>query len=380
MYQTGIAYGHKDLLKKLHAAIQGAPIIGSVTYTGTGDGELTMLAPDVSATAETWTLTCTAAATDGGTFSVTGSVSGAQAAATVGTPYDNGLISFTITDGSADFAVNDEWQFDLTTNPLVAAGETWDIDLWDDASADHTLIAHGPGVSGTEAIYVGMQTYESAGNDYYNWRINTFTGYVSSNDFDNQPGRRSSNHACPLWQFSIPYHLLVNGNRITLLAKVETVYQSMHVGRFLPYGTPAQYPYPIGAWSMLTSDSATRYSDLANMMGIKRDGGSAIRFVDGAYLNPRNWPYYAFQHDESGGTLSLYDKNLRDTPTTTYPIIPVVLYDNTPNIYGEWDNIKFVTGFANSVENTVSIGADSYLVWRDHSRTGFYDYFAVKLD
>ncbi|MDY6839207.1 MAG: invasin domain 3-containing protein [Thermodesulfobacteriota bacterium] len=53
------------------------------------------------------------------TFSVTGSVSGPQADATVGVPYTSGLgqVSFTISDGNIDFIMGDSFTFSTTRDP-----------------------------------------------------------------------------------------------------------------------------------------------------------------------------------------------------------------------------------------------------------------------
>ncbi|NOY69077.1 MAG: hypothetical protein GXP53_06245, partial [Deltaproteobacteria bacterium] len=68
---------------------------------------------------ENWTVTCKTAAADGGTFTVTGSVSGPQADydITSGTYTIPGVLSFTITDGSTDFAVDDTFTFSTTRDP-----------------------------------------------------------------------------------------------------------------------------------------------------------------------------------------------------------------------------------------------------------------------
>ncbi len=82
----------------------------SLAFTGTGDGTLSgFYANQSTAVAETWTITATTATN----FTVTGSVSGAQADATVGTVYDNGIISFVITAGATPFVAADEFTIDV---------------------------------------------------------------------------------------------------------------------------------------------------------------------------------------------------------------------------------------------------------------------------
>lgn len=66
---------------------------------------------------ETITLTCVTAALNGGTFYVTGSVSGPLGLATVGTPFISNPINLTISDGATDFAAGDS--FTIATTAAV---------------------------------------------------------------------------------------------------------------------------------------------------------------------------------------------------------------------------------------------------------------------
>lgn len=119
-FETGTANGHGDLMRRLRRFLRGQGTLGAPAYTGTGNGAIRYLAASPAAVTETWTITCTAAAVDGGTFSVVGSISGAKASATVGTAYDNGLISFRIDDGAVDFIAGDFWTVAATQGVLAA--------------------------------------------------------------------------------------------------------------------------------------------------------------------------------------------------------------------------------------------------------------------
>lgn len=92
----------------------------SQSYAGTGTGTMTGLATRASAVAEVWTVKLITAAANGGTFSVTCSLSGAKANATVGTPYDNGFIAFTINDGATDFVVGDTFTVTVSRASTLA--------------------------------------------------------------------------------------------------------------------------------------------------------------------------------------------------------------------------------------------------------------------
>lgn len=107
-YNDGLGSGVRATTPVLSAASRGNGTITGGVFVGTNTVN------------ETWTLTCTAAAANGGTFSLRGTVSGPQATPiTVGNLYhsDTGDISFTITDGEADFVVGDVFTFRTVRDP-----------------------------------------------------------------------------------------------------------------------------------------------------------------------------------------------------------------------------------------------------------------------
>lgn len=90
------------------------------TVVGTGNGTVTTVYGGPETLVGNYVVTCTAAAANGGTFSVVNPAGKALPPATVGTPYRSREINFTINDGSSDFIVNDSFTFVVsTTAPLV---------------------------------------------------------------------------------------------------------------------------------------------------------------------------------------------------------------------------------------------------------------------
>ncbi|MEM2159543.1 MAG: phage tail sheath C-terminal domain-containing protein [Candidatus Nitrosotenuis sp.] len=71
--------------------------------TGAGKGTMTNLMPAELAVEETWTVTFSTPTT----FDVSGSVFGPSTSGTVGVPYDNNYINFTIVDGTTPFVIGD---------------------------------------------------------------------------------------------------------------------------------------------------------------------------------------------------------------------------------------------------------------------------------
>jgi len=396
-YQTGNADDYQDLLDKLRRFVCGYASFATPVYTGTGNGTLDGFDTQPGAPSETWTLTCTAEDPDGGTFSVVGSVSGAQADATVGTPYSNSYISFTITDGSIDFVIDDEWSIDTTEGDI--GSEAWEEQRWVEGDE---LILKGPGLAGLDEIYVGIKTYEDAGPGYYNWRLMGSTGFNDGMDFDEQPGVLDLTHPrVHLWDTTIPYWFVANGRRIVMVAKVSTRYEALYLGFLLPDATPGQYPYPLAVGGSSTAYGGERYdvesgdhSHFANPGGFSptraslclrtpAGGWKAVRnkdSFDDYYIYPERsvWPFfgmnttYGYQRMET----------LREGLDGTYPMIPLTIHADTPDkeILGDLEGCFWVTGYGNSAENIVEDGSDDYFVIQNVYRTTIDEYWALKLE
>ena len=362
---------HYNMLAQIRHFCGGFGDLGTITRSGTGNGTITTVEASPAAVTETWTLTCTVAAANGGTFSVVGSVSGAKANAVVGTPYDNGLIKFLISDGSTDFTVGAVISIPVTQGAASAANAAWQILRYDTVPANRELILKGKGYTGDEEIFVGFRTYQDAGADYYNLVAAVFTGYVPGNTFDSQPGVRLS--GVPAHNQRIDYWLTLNGQRITGAMKVGTpVFESFYVGKCLPYGRPSQYPYPVVCGGMLSGAPATRFSDTTHSMAYKGNRANlGLRTNDG-WIQPLTYPWVNTYVAGSS-------QNMRDT-AGVYHLLPVEMFQNNLNLWGALDGIFYITGFNNAVENTLVIGGHTYVVIQDVWRTGHTDYFALRMD
>ena len=369
-------WAHYNMLAQLRHLCGGFGDLGTIARSGTGNGTITAVEASPAAITETWTLTCTVAAANGGTFSVVGSVSGAQDDAVVGTPYDNGLIKFLVSDGSTDFTVGAEIEIPVTQGAASAADAAWQVLRYDAAPANRELIMKGFGLSREEEIFVGFRTYQDASADYYNLLAGVFTGYVPGNTFDTQPGAYLS--GVPAHNNRIDYWLTLNGQRIAFAMKVGTpVYESAYVGKCLPYGRPSQYPYPVVCSGMLNGAATLRFSDTSanHSMGFK---GNSVRLALRTNDQWRNVYGYPWGNNFIAGTgSSANTPNMRDTETY-YQLLPVELHDNTGNLWGCLDGIFYISGFNNAVENTLE--GMGYVVIQDSFRVGHTDYFALRLD
>lgn len=326
---------------------------------GTGNGTLTGFFATEIGQSEFWTVKATSATN----FTVVGNRSGATADATVGVAYDNGYIKFTINAGGINFVAGDTF---------ILIPQIWKVLRWEDGAGTQTamreLILQGNGYTGDEEIFVGFRTNHLESADYYNMSCAIFTGYVPSAAFTLQPGFAETGFCAH--NIRLDYWLLANGQRITGAIKIATpVYEHFYTGKFLPYGNPGQYPYPMVCAGSSTAQTTIRFSDTTRTMGIRgTTAAMKMRFVDGSFKNPETMPWNQF------GTAPIPRDNMG-----VWSLNPIILNDATQGMYGELEGVAQVTGFNNVVENTIMEGSQEWVVIQDLYRTGFHDYYALEL-
>lgn len=259
----------------------------------------------------------------------------------------------------------------LETIKDFAALNGWTVLRYDTAPENRELILRAPGLSGTEQIFVGLRTYHNVAADYYNLVAAGFSGYVPGNTFDTQPAALLS--GVPAHNQYIDYWMTINGQRLCLALKMAPgVYESIYLGKMLPYATPGQYPYPLVVGGMFSGTPATRYSETTHSIPYKgARANMCLLFNSGSWLQPECYPW-------NNAHLAGATTQTRDTGGG-YPLTPIVLSD-AQGLYGELDGIYHISGFNNLVENTLVVGGKTHVVIRDVGRTGFNDYYALRLD
>lgn len=158
-----LSVGNRAYVVRADVDLSDDPIItltpNAPTFVGVGNGTMTAVA--VSQTlgqAETWTLTATSATN----FTVSGFLSGGQPAATVGTPYNNGIISFTINAGSTPFSAGDVFTLVIgttTTNDPLGAN---------DAAKRVTIVT---------ALQAQINSNQDVRSEYFEYNIILCPGY-----------------------------------------------------------------------------------------------------------------------------------------------------------------------------------------------------------
>jgi hypothetical protein len=285
----------------------------------------------------------------------------------------------------------------------LAGGEAWTVLRWVHDSEDngHELVLQGPGLAELDEIMVGIKTYRSVTNDYYNWKLQGYAGFLSAMAFDTQPGAIPTSGNTPrvcLWPNSIPYWFVGSGRRLIVVAKISTVYQACYLGFLRPYGTPGQYPYPLVVggsscvlagerWSVQSGD-VRHFTNpggqivigappSASTLCLRTPGGVWGRFLNNYRPSYNVWPYYGANIQRTV-PIELFREGLDGS----YPYLPLVLTCTlfTGDCYGELDGCYYISGFNNAAENIVEDGANTLLVVQNVYLTSAGNYWLLKLE
>jgi hypothetical protein len=399
-FEIGSATNYQDLLNKLNTFLTTNGKAFGLSFTGTGNGAMTSRNGGTSSIAETFTITATSATT----FSVVGSISGNIGTATVGTTFTHAKLTFLISAGGITFVAGDVFKLNTCppwTNKRNVPGSE--------------MIWMAPGNDGLRQIYVGALAFTDAGADYFNWRLGAFNGYASGQSFITQPGFLGTPcPVVPLWNNTIPYWFVANGQRVIVVAKISANYMSAYLGNINTYIDPGYWPYPVfvgGSMAWYTepaSNSANwRHSYSGDAMHAFWRGypnysnadtycSGRLRLPTGTFIGFQG--YIAANVVANGGPASLWPYacdhvtlrgflDTRENLDGSYPLFPIVPSSDsgatpgqTVNTWGELDGIRAVTGHANSSENTVTEGVFTYVVFQNTCHTEKDQFCAVQLD
>lgn len=174
------------------------------TVVGTGNGTVSAVFAGPEVQVGSYVATCTAAAANAGTFSVTCPDGKVLPSATVAVAYTSRHINFTIADGSTDYIVGDSFTFVVsTTVPTVIGGTGTGVlsalSLGPDAKpgrykinndvvvangGDMTVIGPDGNMVGGRFIWSASGSTASFTSRQINFTISDATDYIANNYFD----------------------------------------------------------------------------------------------------------------------------------------------------------------------------------------------------
>lgn len=389
-YLNDTVTGNDGVFNALKRFAGGYGSISNETVgSNVGDGTLDTVVGLAGAVTEVISLSAQA----GGTvFDVTGSVSGSLATATVGTPYDNGLFSFTLTAGGIAFDEGDDFTFDTTIGEAKSDGVEWEVihELNLDTDEDEMWL-QGQGNSSDDAIYIYYRHFRDSGSGYYNIEFAACTAYDAADASDPSAQMGFSGFSyITLWQNSTEFWLVVNSQRIAMTAKINTNYMSMYQGWYLPEGFPSEHPLPlyIGGTSPVSTMIHTSTA-VTHISYYQADlSGAFLRHVDGSWIEGDNDASKAQMYPWQGTTLGSSSSHANAENMGVgigggyIPIeanLYTEIYSGGRNSYGILDGIYYVSGFNNNSENTFFIGSDEYICFQNIFRTDVENFMAMRL-
>lgn len=277
-------------------------------------------------------------------------------------------------------------------------GPGWDLI---DSDTGVTSLFRAPGLDSLQEIYIGLSVHSSVSDDAYALGIWQARDYNAALPATGQPGH-SGVYYVPLWNTSMPYWAVANGQRLVIVPKVSTTYQGGYVGKFLPSGTPSEYPQPYYVagcvpsptirWSSISEDHRSFFdpgnSAVVGTPGLQWRFVSNWRETSGEAAQTSGnfaWPYQAAIPSEFGGgntdSTTRY-RELRENLDGSYNIKPIELVGLNPDLeaFGTLDGVYAVTGFNSGSENTVTIDGVPHLFVQNMHRTARYHYCALKLE
>ena len=163
-----LGIGARAYVVRCNIDLADAPVttlVGAITGpTGTGNGTMTSLSVNqATAVTELWTLV----AINATTFSISGLVTGSTANVTVGVPYNNGKLSFTINAGGTAFVSSDSFTINVTSsvvnNPLGA----------NDAAKRVSIVT---------ALQAEINSNQDVRSDYFEYNLILCPGYYETID------------------------------------------------------------------------------------------------------------------------------------------------------------------------------------------------------
>lgn len=331
-----LASDYKDALSQLRDFTQKEFGAGAVTQNVGSFGRVYGASASENSVAETWTIKCTTLGGDGtAIFSVNSpSETGTYDDATSGEPYSQAKVSFIITAGTTDFAVNDEFEFDISASTAEWIEDRFDVDY--DGSGGYELIQHGTGGSGYD-IFVGYNT-KTDDSTYWNWLVTGLTGYVSGNDMTNQPGYHPY-YDCMNNLASFDFYIIHTSRHIKVIPLIGAVFGGSYIGFMLPHATPSQWTYP-----MFCGGST---DDAAQLLGGTEDDHTLYwaAYSDeksGAVLDMSVWNEINRFSPWSYGDF----KNWRPTlagEMVLYPAVPI--HEESNNVYGTLEGVYYPTPY-----------------------------------
>ena len=301
------------------------------------------------------------------------------------------------TDIEADYiygAEGEDWRQEFKRNTRSYYNPSYDEPF---GSACQECMISNTGLSGQEAVNIGIREWKYPAGDGHGWDLNGYL-YRPGGDYDwnfnhvdhgqnlyDLTWEHFTRHpVLPLIDDTMYYWFYSNQQRIVVVVKVQSNYESSYLGFGRRFGNPADYQYPLIIFGSTFGNNiysstgnhrqfcihAYRLTDYYNLYAVDPSGD---------YLTCRStyWdcmiflPMYDFvltgvcDPDPSGKFLM----------TPVYAVGYLVGRDQT---YMDLDGVFHVMGSGIQSEDTLNFDGKSYRCFQNCYRTDYYQFMAVE--
>jgi hypothetical protein len=285
------------------------------------------------------------------------------------------------------------------------------------------LSLRGAGAAADKQVFLNFQSVFNDATPAYAWDVRAAMDYNGAVAFGSQLNE-SAQTLISSWKSTITYWFYANDRRLVMVIKVNTVYLSLYAGFFLPWATPAQYPFPLyvgGSDGILRPYSSTDSAHTSMVdpswplsgSGAGDYGSGKVRSPENTWISVANradgsgndkpwlyqttlpfmWPYTTRM--QGSGTVKSWignaygsgatsDSGAMDNLVATAQgermLLPVVLTRAVESAgFGALDGVYFPCGGGGlTPEQTATIGARTFRFFPNIARVSGNDYFAVE--
>jgi len=391
--------GASGLMRTILNYIGGTSVTGEIIGAGTGSQTVfagSLVNSPVSAGQCFFRYTVGAveytASTDGagvvtGTHLLLGSVT-----------YASGAYSLTFStapDGSTNVlsdhvygVAGQDWKIELDQRTRNAAGS----EIWPSGAPKEVIISN-TGLSGDEKVIVGIREFEYVAQAAYGWNLNSYLFWETGTAWNasqaqhqrtayNSDWNTYNEHPTfPVVDDTIAYWIYSNKQRIIIVAKVSSRYESLYLGYGRRFGAPSEYPFSLCAIGSIFGEriAASNDDQHAFIAGPYRQTGqdnygAFIVSPGNAYKFPGDI-YFLPYHDHFDAAGGAPDK----TSDTKIPLFPCYLMNEPEGeVYMDLDGVYLIANQNMQSEDVVQIGGTDYRVFQDVFRAQYYNYMAIK--
>lgn len=256
------------------------------------------------------------------------------------------------------------------------------------------VILSNTGMSGQEAVIIGIREWRYPAANAHGWGLNGYLLYESPADWNsnsNSHGRTSydttwhhytTHPMLPLINDTMYYWIYSNQQRIVVVVKVQSNYESAYLGFGRRFGTPGDYPYPLCVIGSLYGNSIFSSTDAdhtyiascnqsSNYKAWIVEPANQYMYWNGSADQPVFLPRNPF------ATLGTMDH----TANGRYLMTPVYIckYIGKDNLM-DLDGVLHCMGVGVQSEDTLTFEGKTFRVFQNVFRTDYYEFMAIRED